>query len=33
MLFSGPATLSAHGQGALGWALILGAARRFRAVR
>ncbi|MDH3667381.1 MAG: hypothetical protein OEN23_10680 [Paracoccaceae bacterium] len=32
LAFQGPATLSAHGQGALGWALIIGAARRFRGV-
>ena len=30
LAFSGAATLSAHGKGALGWALILGAAWRFR---
>lgn len=32
LAFQGPSTLSAHGQGALGWALTIGAAWRFRRV-
>ncbi len=27
---AGPATLAAHGQGVLGWVLVVGAVRRFR---
>ncbi len=30
LAFAGPATLAAHGQGVLGWVLVVGAVRRFR---
>ena len=30
LVFAGPATLAAHGQGVLGWVLVVGAVRRFR---
>ena len=30
LMFAGPATLAAHGQGVLGWVLVVGAVRRFR---
>ena len=30
LAFAGPATLAAHGQGVLGWVLLVGAVRRFR---
>jgi len=30
LAFQGPSTLAAHGQGALGWLLLVGAAWRFR---
>ncbi len=30
LVFAGPATLAAHGQGVLGWILVVGAVRRFR---
>ncbi len=29
LVFAGPATLAAHGQGVLGWVLAVGAVRRF----
>jgi len=28
LVFAGPATLAAHGQGVLGWVLVVGAVRR-----
>ncbi len=30
LAFAGPATLAAHGQGVLGWVLVVAAVRRFR---
>ncbi len=30
LVFAGPAPLAAHGQGVLGWVLVVGAVRRFR---
>jgi len=30
LVFAGPATLAAHGQGVLGWVLVVGAVRRVR---